>query len=696
MALAGVGCGRTAAVTVAPSATSPGSATIVDGSSIAATVAAGPAMSCALRDGDVLCWGTSAGGDAGDVTAAARPRTIAGVQDAREVAVGDGFGCARTAKGEVLCWGQVPGFGNKTAPATVAVGVTDAIQISASGRYACALQRGNTVSCWSDAIDARVEQVRGLDHVKQVAAGGTTTAHGCALLDDGRVACWGGNAEGQLGDGSATDSARPVFVKGVSDATFVAVNGVTGCAATRGGDTWCWGRAPGAPEPDDRGGWPTAHDEHTGAIARVDALRGAKQVAITDAGACAVAADGVRCVGAARLAPGARGLVGATWMALGADHACARVRDAIECWGSNANGATGRAARTVVWPPEIVPALDDVADVAAERGGTCALRRDGRIACFGANAHAETFAGTHMAFPRGLQQSRWHGHTAWNEPEEDPAELVVLGRVADATSIALASTRLCAVDRAGAVTCLGAGEPASPGAASPRPRIEIRGATRVVGGSGMFCALLSAGGAACFTDDGGWQRKFGDAIDVTLEPADADDPCVVRKNGSVDCWSVAEFNEPTSPGHRVTGVTDVVQVAGGGAVVCGARRGGDVVCWDAPSMTVSDRYAPAIADAASVAVFDVGVCALSRTGAVTCRNARPNARGGALRGATNARPTDYAVPLPEAATKLVSGGDHLCAELRSGRVACWGENESGQSGIASQFQASPAVVLRVR
>ena len=110
----------------------------------------------------------------------------------------------------------------------------------------------------------------------------------------------------------------------------------------------------------------------------------------------------VRCVGDAAIAAGARAVTGATWVALGADHACAHDRDgAIVCWGSKAQGATGRAPRTVVWPPELVPSLEGVADVAAERGGSCAAQRDGRIACWGALAHGgETAWGARVAVPR--------------------------------------------------------------------------------------------------------------------------------------------------------------------------------------------------------------------------------------------------------------------------------------------------------
>jgi hypothetical protein len=51
-----------------------------------------------------------------------------------------------------------------------------------------------------------------------IAAG---SSHTCALLPTGRVMCWGNNANGQLGDGTTTDSKVPVMVSGISTATAI-------------------------------------------------------------------------------------------------------------------------------------------------------------------------------------------------------------------------------------------------------------------------------------------------------------------------------------------------------------------------------------------------------------------------------------------------------------------------------------------
>ncbi|MEZ5237017.1 MAG: hypothetical protein R2749_30620 [Acidimicrobiales bacterium] len=68
--------------------------------------------------------------------------------------------------------------------------------------------------------------------VVALAAGAT---HTCAVLADGDVWCWGGNARGQLGDGTTTDGVYPVQVVGGLDT--VAIDG--GGAHLRGGPGRC-------------------------------------------------------------------------------------------------------------------------------------------------------------------------------------------------------------------------------------------------------------------------------------------------------------------------------------------------------------------------------------------------------------------------------------------------------------------------
>ena len=66
--------------------------------------------------------------------------------------------------------------------------------------------------------------------------------HACALLEDGRIACWGANDSGQLGLGDEQDRTRPTTVDTARRRVrAVAAGGATTCVLVDGGAVTCWG-----------------------------------------------------------------------------------------------------------------------------------------------------------------------------------------------------------------------------------------------------------------------------------------------------------------------------------------------------------------------------------------------------------------------------------------------------------------------
>lgn len=207
----------------------------------ASGVAAGKYHACAvLRDHSVQCWGATDHGQTGQIADGGlpTPQTIAGLT-ANAVTAGEGSTCAITTAGGVVCWGgnQYGQLGRGDSDASAAAVTIDptpqpvalpagsvAVQIASAVGSTCALLSDHTVWCWGDnaygelgtgsavpGFSDRPAQVQGLTNIVQIAAspGGWTV---CALLQEGSVRCWGSNDADQLGvdtSGDAGPDERP-------------------------------------------------------------------------------------------------------------------------------------------------------------------------------------------------------------------------------------------------------------------------------------------------------------------------------------------------------------------------------------------------------------------------------------------------------------------------------------------------------
>lgn len=73
----------------------------------------------------------------------------------------------------------------------------------------------------------------------------------CARLTTGQIACFGANWDGQRGDGREHAAEFPTLVRGVDDATAIAVGGPVACALRRDHPATCWGGKDDLPVPGD-------------------------------------------------------------------------------------------------------------------------------------------------------------------------------------------------------------------------------------------------------------------------------------------------------------------------------------------------------------------------------------------------------------------------------------------------------------
>ena len=255
-------------------------------------IAAGGGLTCVLYAdlGDVWCWGQNNFGQLGINTTNNGPNAVpAQVQTlppARQIAIAPSgaFACALLQTGGVDCWGLNTwgNLGNGTTTlastpqqvlTTLLLGNTPLANMEAIGvgdMHACAIgvcsssppgSPCTTLTCWGNNSSGQLgeglpsstvpqqeltavpaTQLTGLNPISVVGADSST-----CIIDGGGFAsiyCWGDNSLGELGDGTQTRSATPVFAQtGVTGASAI-VAGETRVCARFGGGAMCWGGGP--------------------------------------------------------------------------------------------------------------------------------------------------------------------------------------------------------------------------------------------------------------------------------------------------------------------------------------------------------------------------------------------------------------------------------------------------------------------
>ena len=214
------------------------------------------------------------------------PEPVSGLQHATAVSAGSVSACAITAGGGVVCWGAndwgqlgngstansvrrragqrlddrrdlpVRGVGSRPVPslqtAPSSAGVRDTITQGSFRRA------GEHVGSGAGRRSRARDEGR---LVGRTVRGGSA----CAVTQGGGVVCWGGGAQGQLGNGSTANSATPVPVVGLtSGVASVSVGCGFACARTQAGRVECWGAILGRTDHDSgwRGELPRLHRQH--------------------------------------------------------------------------------------------------------------------------------------------------------------------------------------------------------------------------------------------------------------------------------------------------------------------------------------------------------------------------------------------------------------------------------------------------
>ena len=194
---------------------------------------------CAILDnGDLKCWGWDGFGQLGDGgnisywgSRNTPPSTAINLgmgRTAVAVSAGDGHTCAILDNGDLKCWGMDDygqlgdgGSDNSSSsppPTAINLGTgRTAVAVTAGEDHTCAILDNNDLKCWGYNEHGQLGVGGIITYFSapsstsiDLGAGRTAVAvsagwsHTCAILDNGEMKCWGGDANGQLGDGETS------------------------------------------------------------------------------------------------------------------------------------------------------------------------------------------------------------------------------------------------------------------------------------------------------------------------------------------------------------------------------------------------------------------------------------------------------------------------------------------------------------
>jgi len=351
-------------------------------------------------------------------------------------------------------------------------------------------------------------------------------------------------------------------------------------------------------------------------------------------------------------------------------------------------------------------AVEPVTSLVGDDQGTCALLKNGRVECWGAN--------TYGALGDGNVVSLWYSDVP-----------VAAKGLTGAASLVSDGDGYCAVLKSGPVKCWGYNHGAFPGA--PGEAAGLLGNGSIEQFSDVPVTVKGLTGVRSLVSD---RNGYGSAFGF----------CAVLGSGRVKCWGSNEAvisggvtgsgllgnasNEASSNVPvAVKGLVGVKSLASDQAGYCALLRDGRAECWgdndynelgdgklgDLAGSSSSSQLSSnvpvtvvGLTGAASLASDGIGYCALLRSGGAKCWG---NDSFGELGDGSRPNPktndgSDVAVSVKRlsGAISLVSTDYAYCALLKNGGAKCWGYNTADQlgDGSSSTNQAYSDVPVTVK
>ena len=320
-----------------------------------------------------------------------------------------------------------------------------------------------------------------------IVAGGL---HTCLVAGDGKLFCWGGNDQGQLGTSGSSRSSTPSAVG--AELRFAAIAPGLGhsCAIARGGGAWCWGE-------NDHGQLGDRTQIARGAPVRAAAGHAFRSIAAGAAHTCGVDTRGI------------------AW-----------------CWGSDTHGQLGDGGAADRSTPVPVAGGLRFRNLDVGWNFTCGLVESGRAYCWGDNSAGQLGDGTtaDRRQPSGVQ-----------------------GNI-EFRAVTAGSAHACGVTPGGEAYCWGRNASGELGDGSTSPRstpVRVRTSERFVAiaaGAVHTCAVTSDGEGWCWgrntygqlgnggTSDSGEPVRVAGGHTFTSVRAFGSHTCGTTVSGEAFCW----------------------------------------------------------------------------------------------------------------------------------------------------------------
>ncbi|AFY02886.1 RCC1 domain-containing protein [Bdellovibrio bacteriovorus] len=318
------------------------------------------------------------------------------------------------------------------------------------------------------------------DEFMTVAAGYDTA---CGIYRSA-VYCWGANANGELGNASASLSTNtpttPALLNGVTD---IKTGSSHNCAILRG-ELWCWGA-------NSWGQLGTGDQYGRNIPVQVSVAGRFEKLSVGAAHTCAISKGTVYCwgnnqfgqlgVGSTEqyiVVPAELPLSDVIDVAAGDFFTCAVVKNgSVYCWGRNTKGELGNGGYETSYAPRKVAGISDASDVEAGNQSACALMFD-QLKCWGS------------------AESGQLGSTITSGNSPTPVTI----DIDPVVSVALGGGSLCAITNLGSAKCWGSAQGGTLGNGQTTGFVVVP--VQVVGLTSGVTSLSVAPGYACAVQNG--------------------------------------------------------------------------------------------------------------------------------------------------------------------------------------------------